>query len=235
VTLLCLLAGCDGIWDLEHVERADASQLPPDLAAWFPMETAADGEVVDVAGPHEGVCLSGECPVMDRGVVDNALVFDGVTQVVNAPSSTALDVMSSFTVAFWARMDGDPSSTACAVNKLFLGSETDNAWQFCAYAGTWYFYASPIEAVGPPIAIGKWQHLAATWDQQTGELRFYQNGFVVGQPVIGTLNFDDGRLVIGADVDAGRTLVHFPGAIDELKIFTRALTAAEMLDLAVGL
>jgi hypothetical protein len=230
VALLCLLAGCDSIWDVEHVERPDASQLPADLAAYFPMERADDGTLTDVAGPHDGICMSGECPTSERGVVDDALRFDGMTQVVNAQSSAALDTAGSFTVALWVRMDAAAATgTACPVNKLYFGTQTDNAWQFCAYMGTWHFLAYPIEGAGPAIELGKWQHLAATWEQASGKLQTYQNGFVVGTPVIGQPLFGEGRLVIGADVDTGQTLVHFPGAIDDVRIYTRALDANEVL------
>jgi hypothetical protein len=233
--LFLIVAGCDGIWDLEHLPSPDASQLPPDLAAWFPMEAVVDGKVTDAAGPHEGVCLASECPAAGVGKVGNALVFDGMTQVVNAPSSAALDAHRSLTVALWVRVDREITGAACVFSKLYFGPTTDNSWQFCVSGGLWHFYSWPvIDALGPPPAVGKWQHLAASWEQSTSEVRVYQNGFVVGQPLVGDIPFDDGRLVIGADVDAGQTLVYFPGAVDDVRIYTRALAADEIVKLATA-
>jgi hypothetical protein len=232
LSILLLLVGCDGIWDLEHVDRADASELPADLAAYFPMDQVVDGKIADLVGPNDGVCLSAQCPLPTIGVVGNALVFDGVMQVVNVPSSAALDTKRSFTIATWVRTDGEGDVQGCPVNKVYLGSGTDNSWQFCTFAGVWHFYVSPVVVVGPPVLVGKWQHIAATWEQSSGEIRIYHNGFLVGQPVIADPPFDEGQVVIGADVDAGQTLVYFPGAIDDFRVYTRALAANDMLKLA---
>jgi hypothetical protein len=38
--------------------------------------------------------------------------------------------------------------------------------------------------------------------------------------------------VIGADIDAGQPLVYFPGAIDDVRVYTRALAGGEILSLA---
>ncbi|HEY5947469.1 MAG TPA: LamG domain-containing protein [Kofleriaceae bacterium] len=236
VVLLCVLVGCDGIWDLEHVPAPDSGgTLAPGLAAWFPMDSVESGMIVEVVGGGFGSCTGSSCPTLTEGVRGGALLFDGVRQMVTAPSPATLNVRASFTIAVWTRIDVIPDVLTCSVNKLHLGP-VDNSWQFCttktAAGSYWLFLGGAFSAPGPMLDVGQWHHLAATWDAMTTELRLYQDGFGVGDVLLVNLAFDDGHITIGADVDQGQPFGFFPGALDEFRIYTRALAADEILALA---
>lgn len=232
LAVVLIVAGCDGIWDLEHIPEVDASTAPTGLVAWFPMESVVDRKVSEIVGARDGLCLDGQCPEVTPGRVGSALRFDGTMHVVNAPAASALSTKDSFSVVVWVRADAATTENACPVNKLYLGSETDNTWQLCMAGGFWRVYAEPIIVTGSAVEVGTWVHLAITWSTVTDELTIYQNGFAIGAPKTGELFFDDGRLVIGADVDVGGAVAYFPGAIDELQLYARALDPDEILRLA---
>ena len=84
--------------------------------------------------------------------------------------------------------------------------------------------------IGPePLPVGEWSHLAATFDNQT--MRLYVNGREVGTlPRAGFIA--PGRdLVVGAyspDLDRAR----FRGWLDEVRLYRRVLSAAELAGLA---
>lgn len=76
-----------------------------------------------------------------------------------------------------------------------------------------------------PVATGTWTHIAFTYDEELGEGKFYVNGLPAGSmlhdPRIGQTS---------VDLQIGVTMFDYAyrGAIDQLAIFDRALTATEV-------
>src|SRR6202023_2095995 len=70
-----------------------------------------------------------------------------------------------------------------------------------------------------------WQHVAATYDGST--MTIYVNGVSVGTPVsaTGTINAVTNDLLIGKNIVNGES---FPGLVDEVELFDRALTQSEV-------
>jgi len=79
-----------------------------------------------------------------------------------------------------------------------------------------------------PMTPGVWTHLATTYG--AGVQRFYVNGVLVGthpQSVPGAMAVGNGALRIGGNNSF--TQEFFAGLIDEIRIYNRALTAAEVV------
>lgn len=77
-------------------------------------------------------------------------------------------------------------------------------------------------ASGPPL--NAWTHLAFTYDGATEKL--YVNGVLVASRAqTGAISAANGVLHIGGDSVWGE---HFQGLIDEVRIYNRALSAAEI-------
>jgi hypothetical protein len=76
-----------------------------------------------------------------------------------------------------------------------------------------------------PIAVGEWSHIAVTYDGAT--MRLYVNGaLVASRAQSGVLAVGNGALRIGGNNSfAGE---FFRGLIDEVRIYNRALSAAEI-------
>lgn len=77
-----------------------------------------------------------------------------------------------------------------------------------------------------PVETGKWVHVAATYDNQT--LRLYQDGVLLGSLERGgPIAPSDAKVILGSHGDdSPRTT--FQGVLDEVKIWDRALSAAEI-------
>ncbi|MBN8217499.1 MAG: glycoside hydrolase family 99-like domain-containing protein [Spirochaetes bacterium] len=77
-----------------------------------------------------------------------------------------------------------------------------------------------------PLEIGKWVHIVATYDNQT--LRLYQDGVPVGSLERGgPITPSDAKVILGSHGDdSPRTT--FQGVLDEVKIYDRAFSAAEI-------
>ena len=85
--------------------------------------------------------------------------------------------------------------------------------------------SAPLGATGTaPLPLNAWTHLAATYDGTT--LRLFVNGAQVGsRAVTGALLTSTGALRIGGNSVWGE---YFQGRIDEVRIYNRALGAAEI-------
>src|SRR5205807_2136769 len=75
--------------------------------------------------------------------------------------------------------------------------------------------------------LGVWYHVAYTFDGSTHTL------YVDGQQVASGANtrvpaYDNADFSIGAEIENGSRALYFDGKIDELEIFSRALSASEI-------
>jgi hypothetical protein len=74
------------------------------------------------------------------------------------------------------------------------------------------------------LPLNTWSHLAATYDRTT--LRLYVNGTQVGsKQQANPIQTSTGSLTFGGDAIYGQ---FFAGRIDEVRVYNRALTAAEI-------
>ena len=76
-----------------------------------------------------------------------------------------------------------------------------------------------------PIPVEEWTHMAATYDGQT--MKMYYNGNVVTQTAAsGKIDTNDIPVSIGRNNVGNRE--HYQGIVDEVAIFSRALTENEI-------
>ena len=83
--------------------------------------------------------------------------------------------------------------------------------------------------VGPIAEIGKWTHVAGTYDGR--KMVLYLNGIEVGQkPAKGKINIIEDPVGIGNIVDAGGggKNEYWSGHIDEVRIWNRGLSEREV-------
>ena len=74
------------------------------------------------------------------------------------------------------------------------------------------------------VPVGEWTHLATTFDGSV--VRLYVNGVLVGSaPAVGALAASAGALRIGGNAVWAEW---FAGVIDEVRVYERPLSAAEI-------
>ncbi|MBI3949375.1 MAG: HYR domain-containing protein [Acidobacteria bacterium] len=203
---------------------------PPDMVSWWP----GDGNANNIIAPSiNGTLQNGA--VFATGKVDRAFSFDGVNDYVQAPDSDVLTFgTSNFTIDLWANFNSVRSGSVGSLPNVFIGHDegggNTNKWVFYrADGGLTFIVAGP--AIGTvflgPIAfspvVGQWYHLAITRSGST--YTFYVNGSAIGSAT-------DTRAVpnVNAPLTIGQAegLGFFHGRIDEVEIFTRALSASEI-------
>ena len=95
---------------------------------------------------------------------------------------------------------------------------------------TWlrnYLHERRVEAIGSALPIGEWAHVAATFDGTTA--RFYLNGAMTGQGAFSFATDLTASTHFGcSNMNGGNP---FNGALDEVRLYDVALSAAEILQL----
>jgi hypothetical protein len=161
------------------------------------------------------------------GCGDTAATFDGTNQAVMADSSFLFGGSVPFSLEVW--IDA-PAVDAIA---QVLGQMQDDVYVFDGYAlfaddeNTWFERAHDMvgeSAYGPPLGIG-YTHVVATFDGVT--LQLWMNGVLTASVPSPTQIPDHPQpFVLGRRYDAQYP---FLGTIDELSLYDRALTSAEVL------
>ena len=165
------------------------------------------------------------------GQQGSALEFDGTgyVEALDDGNDSPLDITDALTVVLWMRPD-ELGGTQVLLSK-------DNAYELefgKLGPSTWDLRANNIVqgTAQTPIAEGVWQQLAVTWDGTT--VRYYHNGQPDGSAAFaGPLDTNNSNLGIGARPAAppsGPTF-HFQGALDDVRLFDRALSDQEIADL----
>lgn len=132
----------------------------------------------------------------------------------------------------WTGGDNDILEIHSGIN------ETDGRWYFCYQDGPGGGSTATI-TVGATAQAGVWTHVAATWDR-AGDLIIYADGVEVGRIDLTGENFVSnigiyhrigGPSDIVGDPDRDR---QWDGAIDDVRVYDRALTASEIVALMNG-
>jgi len=197
---------------------------------------------------NHGTLTNGPTWTLGEGGKRNALQFDGTDDFVSVADSSSLDISSAISVAFWIKSD-EVDSGVYSNQLVSKGSSTEdsniNFYYFGSTSGADAGKVKLTAKVGgtfqnltnistSALPIGTWTHVAATYSGSQGIL--YINGTAQGSPlsVSGTLTTNAEPLWIAkADENfTGGALTYFNGKMDDVRIYNRALSAAEISLLA---
>jgi hypothetical protein len=224
------LAASDGSVDpVPHDAIADA--VPSDLIAYFPL----DGTLIDRAGGPAGTCTAGQCPVAEvAGHLGAGMRFDGADDCVAIADVGQLGA-AQLTIAIWANETGPLQARESQVSKrVDIGTNVLNSWQLetTATPNQQAFTSSHGGAGNDQITANAaidsdvWQHIVATYDGFNE--RLYVDGMLVSSAGNSSpLAFDTHPAMLGCDDNAGTSEL-YQGVLDELRIYNRALSQAEI-------
>lgn len=159
------------------------------------------------------------------GKFGSALILSGGNGSLGVPDAASLDLTSGMTIEGWVKPTSAPSGWTALAHKdvdryyLMASSSSGNA---PAAGGTFTNGGDTVFGT-TALAVGVWTHLATTFDGS--QMKLYVDGALVATKArASTLTTSTGLLQIGND-SYGEM---FPGAIDEVRIYNRALTQAEI-------
>ncbi len=164
------------------------------------------------------------------GKFGQAFSLDGGNHV-DVTDNPSLQVTGDFTISAW--VNSDSASTGSAIKRIIgyadVAGSYDLDWDHNGLGGTSfsiYNGASWFAAV-TTLNASQWYHLVGVYNGTS--VKLYVDGVLVDQSeTIDTINSADGSITIGADSIGGS---NFSGLVDDVAIFNRALSAAEIASL----
>ena len=210
-------------------QDAPGDALPSDLVAyWACDDDPTDGALDSTGNGHTAIC-EGACPTLVPGKLGMAYQFDATqSEDLVVPDSTAF--RGNVTVSAWFYANDATASLSILAKPV--GTGTDNSWQLeVRDNGFLSFSGGSVHYLDSPATITRnvWHHAAGTWDGTTK--RLYLDGVEVAN-VAATLSYDTHGVWLGADQNSGATALYFSGKLDELRVYSRALSAQEIAALA---
>jgi hypothetical protein len=202
---------------------ADFAPPTQGLVGWWRGE--ANGNDASGNGHHgtpSGVAFG-------TGFYGQAFSFAGNPNVVNVPDSPDFELTNSLTIAAWIYPKANSWHVLERVTTAALGVPYAIGLSF----GAGFRFSIKPSANGDddyliaPISYNQWTHVAATLDGNTGDMRLYMDGIVVAQKVTTNRPYaGPGGLGIGNSSYGGG--FPFIGLVDELVLYSRALSATEI-------
>ena len=199
------------------------------LVAHYPLDI--DGS--DISGNGlDGICNVTGCPVVVPGRVGMAMQFDGTDDYYQVDDDPLLR-MPVFTVSLWIFPTSATGFQTPIVKTLATGvggsfelaiGMVENI--FCTTPG---MTLEDCLVFTPQAPQDTWTHIAMTLDGVNK--RAYVNGVEISSEPVTTTIYDASPMLIGRDVEDAIPRGHWPGLIDEIRIYDRALTATEILPL----
>lgn len=189
---------------------------PPGLVHWWPGE----GDARDVIGRAHGTMSGGSG--FAAGQVGQA--FAG-TVAVPHPLGINFDRDSSMTLELWVRPTNGPGSGHIIGKRVGCDVPSPSTFQLATDGGGLHFSASPgirLDAATGKLPLDVWTHLGLTHDGKT--LSLYVNGELSASRTQSLGPTNSAPLKIGGSGDCAP----FAGLTDEVSIYNRALTAAEI-------
>ncbi len=197
---------------------------PPGMVGWWP----GDGDASDIVGGNNGVMQNGAA--FGAGEVRQAFRLDGINDYVEVANAAALNP-GRITVDAWINPVA-PQGTDYSpiVKKTGPGLVLGYALEFHGPGVMFWVYVNGAwraSALSGAVPTGQWTHVAGVYDGQA--VRLYVNGAALGggTAVAGSITAATNPLNIGRD-PSNPTVRFYHGLIDEVEIFDRALSAAEV-------
>jgi hypothetical protein len=204
----------------------------------------AEGNVEDATGRHSGV-MQGNLEY-GAGIFGQAFQFESDNTWVRVPAAADLDVGkgSGFTLEAWVK-----PAEINRLNPVFEWNDSNRPavhFDICpnqpyhpsGMSGPGELYANIVDDSGedhklssPPfvVKLNQFQHIALTYDSNSGVATIYHNAQVVGRQNLGIFTprtKDD--LYLGSRPAPADELCNFAGLLDDAAIYNRPLTMEEI-------
>lgn len=210
--------------------------LPPGMVGWWAGENSPN----DATGTNPGTLVGGTS--FGAGKVGQSFVLDGADDYVDIGPLTTLAGADGLTVMAWVRRAHGEFSVGGIVGQWNTGGAGGNRFLLYnsegAEAGKGAFVVEfdggGSAGVGgvAPLPVGEWVHVAAVWRGADGFVGLYKNGVLEASTMASAGKRLNTGGVVGAKLGEWGTVrgsaYKWPGDLDEVAIFNRALSVAEI-------
>ena len=219
----------DGEFDsnVATVEVSIVAPEPPTIGHWM-LDEGSGTTFIDSSPAGNDATTVGS-PTWIAGQIGQAVEFDGTNDYATVADNDSLDITDAITMAYWVRPDKTATQYPFRKTNAYELSLNTSGYPFVRLNGSNTYRIDSVLTLYP--ADGEtWMHMAATYDGS--DVRLYVNGTEVPEsPVAGptSIAVNSNALGIGAE---GAGASKYEGALDDVRLYDRALTPAEIADLA---
>ncbi|WP_217197353.1 LamG domain-containing protein [Streptomyces buecherae] len=230
-----------------HDKKQVTTQGRPAKVVW-PLDEVAGASTVDGRGQQVAGTLDGGARAGAPGVKNTALALDGVDDHIRA-RQPVLDTYQSFAVSLWAKVPADKENRSMTAAAQGGSHQRGFELYHSSGLGGWVFLrgvsdspeastvrvsqrACPDTTPNCPAArLGEWAHVVGVYDLDDRTTRLYVNGKLEATEDFTTPWAASGPLTIGAvDYPTGSGSF-LKGAVDEVRLYDRAISGDEVRQL----
>lgn len=219
--IICVLSLCV-LFAITSLSIANVAE--DGLVAYWPFDEAKGKEAIDVTGNgHDGEFAG--APKWVDGKFGTGLEFDGEDDYVIVADDAAFAIEENITFMAWFSPNDLLNSRRLMVknNSIFVIFDFGNkdSIDFLVKPNNTF-----AESTTTDWKVGEWYHFAGTFDGKT--MKVYINGKLEGEAANNVpIAPSDLELWIGGD-DFGRPTDYFPGKIDEVRLYEKTLSEADI-------
>jgi len=208
-----------------------AQDITSGLLYWWKLDDATGSSTAaDSAGSNAGTLTNMDANTdWVAGRIGGGLDFDGTNDYVNLPSvsSTLFNGTNAWTISGWVYHRAVTASFDCWIamekNSILQIKATQGGnpvWALTWNDGSWH----DLEH-GSTHSLNQWTFVAATWNPGTTTATLYVNGSSVGTATTTSISSGARADVLGKNVENSN---FFNGILDEVRVYNRALTSADI-------
>jgi len=195
-----------------------------------------DGNANDSQGLSDGTVVNDVTLTQDRfGNANSAYHFAGSDDYINVGNPQLNDWTDDYSFSAWIRPESPPATTWPTIISKWSGINH--------YETFWFGLDQAGDGLGgertdtgnhyreTAVVINQWQHVALTYDHSETTLALYVGGQLLeswNDFSGGVLNNNIGNDIIIGAVKRGSVVHEFKGDIDDLRIYSTALSADEV-------
>ncbi|PSL04690.1 glycosyl hydrolase family 2 [Haloactinopolyspora alba] len=218
-----IIAEADGSG--EGVPDPDPGTPGLDGISFYPFSEGSGTTTADAVGEHDATLVGG--PSWTTGVDGSAVEFNGDGQFADTGASI-LDTTGNYSVSAWVKLNEAGGRFQTAVSQDGDGT----SGFFLQYSGAdqrFAFSFAGLRALSPEKPeTGRWYHLVGVRDAAAGTIELYLDGERVATRDACVADDATGNTVIGRAQFGGNQVDFLNGAVDQVRLFDRALDAGEV-------
>lgn len=208
---------------------------------WWRLDESIGNAVADSSGMGNHGTIGGNPTWLPAGGrIGGALNFDGNGDFVIVPQAGSLQPSGSMSVTLWAQITSVTSGFADLVRKADANQGgylirwhhfTDHLWWRVDRYSNPQIFVQDTQVTTP--YLNAWHHIAGTYDAATGTSSLYVDGVLKNSITgfTGPLEHTD-ELYLMFTNHPGQVAV--PGLLDDVRVYSRALSLAEVQSLAAA-
>ena len=218
---------------VEGQEGILEGEVRGDLSGRWGFDEATGTTAYDMSGGNQHGSFSGTpSRVTSTCKLGNCLSFGGTSGVL-VPDATSTDPTSAWTVSAWIYRTATGSvhsivekyDNAIGKGNFALRLTSDNLFIAYVYDGASVNDCGTTET---QISINTWYHVAAAFDSSANTLVCYVNGTEEASNASATVNPPASDLTLKIACKGDDCSQKFPGTMDDVRLYSRALSAAEV-------